>query len=38
VLIGLREEKIAATPLSEVTAGRKVLDLSLMEVARILAQ
>jgi 6-phosphofructokinase 1 len=38
VLIGLREGKISATPLAEVAVGKKPLDLTLMESARILAQ
>jgi 6-phosphofructokinase 1 len=38
VLIGLREGKISATPLHEVAATKKPLDLTLVESARILAQ
>ena len=37
VLVGLLEGKVAATPLAEVVATRKSLDLSLFELARVLA-
>ena len=38
VLIGLTRGDVSATPLSDVVAHRKTLDLQLFEVARILAQ
>jgi 6-phosphofructokinase 1 len=38
VLMGLQKSEVAATPLSEVVANRKPLDLSLLELARVLAQ
>lgn len=37
VLVGLLQGKVAATPLVEVVANRKPLDLSLFELARVLA-
>jgi 6-phosphofructokinase 1 len=38
VLAGLNQGEITATPLAEVAANRKRLDLSLMDLARILAK
>ena len=38
ILLGLRQGEIAATPLAEVVTNRKMLDLSLMELARVLAR
>jgi 6-phosphofructokinase 1 len=38
VLVGLLEGEIAATPLAEVAASKKLLDLRLLELARVLAK
>jgi 6-phosphofructokinase 1 len=38
VLMGLLKGEIAATPLDEVTANKKPLDLHLLELARVLAK
>jgi 6-phosphofructokinase 1 len=38
VLIGLRHGEVVATPLAEVAAVRKALDLHLLELARVLAR
>jgi 6-phosphofructokinase 1 len=38
VLVGLLKGSISATPLSEVVANKKPLDLELLELARVLAQ
>ncbi len=38
VLVGLRDGKIAGTPLEEVVGGRKPLDPSLFELARVMAK
>ena len=38
VLMGLNKGAVSATPLSEVTASKKPLDLQLLDVARILAK
>jgi 6-phosphofructokinase 1 len=38
VLVGLRRGEVAATPLAEVIAAPKPLDLSLLELARVLAK
>jgi 6-phosphofructokinase 1 len=37
-LVGLRNGEVATTPLEEVISNRKVLDLKLLETARILAR
>jgi 6-phosphofructokinase 1 len=38
ILIGLLRDEIVATPLAEVVAGKKPLDLRLLELARVLAK
>ena len=38
VLVGLREGAVRTTPLSEVVANKKTLDLSLLELAKVLAR
>jgi 6-phosphofructokinase 1 len=38
VLVGISKGETIATPLSEVTSGRKPLDPRLLELARILAK
>jgi len=38
LLIGVQKGEVVATPLGEVVANRKPLDLSLLELARVLAQ
>ena len=38
VLMGLNEDKVTATPLREVVANKKQLDLRLLELARVLAK
>ena len=38
VLMGLCKDEVMATPLAEVVANRKPLDLRLLELARVLAQ
>jgi 6-phosphofructokinase 1 len=38
ILVGLLRGEIVATPLAEVVAGKKPLDLRLLELARVLAQ
>jgi hypothetical protein len=37
-LVGLKRGRIEATPLSEVVAARKSLDLRLLDLARVLAK
>jgi hypothetical protein len=38
VLVGLRKNEVATTPLAEVVAGKKPLDPRLLELARVLAK
>jgi 6-phosphofructokinase 1 len=38
VLVGLLKGELATTPLTEVVANKKPIDLSLMELARTLAR
>jgi hypothetical protein len=38
VLIGLLKGEVSATPLVDVVSNRKILDLELLDVARILAE